>query len=358
MKMFTAAAMVCILSLLPNEQLQGQQRLTVSDKPSCAACTIELTRVTRLGGPLDSLYFDLGAAVIARDRRGRIYIGPREPLGPAAVTVYDSAGRYITALARRGMGPGEIFSLRTFLLTPQDSLVLFDRTKMVVLSPSYELVREEPSTSPSIGGRSLVRLSNGNIVIPASIASSDRAGYPLHLSSRNGILLNSFGAEVPLVRPDRPYEIYRTVGWAGGNMIWSAHDTRYQLELWDVAGSLRKTLVRETSWFQPWGTANEMFTHPRVGAVRQDAEGLVWTIVKIPDTTVPFNQIVGPAGSNRLYDTLIEVIDPENGVLLASRRFAKLHLRGFWSGSLLSSVFVDADDTPYIDIWEVKLKRP
>jgi hypothetical protein len=104
MKMFTGAAMVCILSLLPNEQLQGQQRLTVSDKPSCVACTIELTRVTRLGGPLDSLYFDLGAAVIARYRRGRIYIGPREPLGPAAVTVYDSAGRYITALARRGMG--------------------------------------------------------------------------------------------------------------------------------------------------------------------------------------------------------------------------------------------------------------
>jgi hypothetical protein len=37
-------------------------------------------------------------------------------------------------------------------------------------------------------------------------------------------------------------------------MIWSAHDTRYQLELWDVAGSLRKTLYRP----QPSTVRNQM----------------------------------------------------------------------------------------------------
>jgi hypothetical protein len=276
-----------------------------------------------------------------------------------AVTVYDSNGKYVTALGRAGTGPGEIALLQTFLVTPQDSIILFDQTKMSVYSPSYQFVRDVPTVTPSIVGRPWVLLQNGNVVFQSTFSTPDRVGYPLHVLSRNGNLLRSFGSEVPTARPDRPFELRRQIGWAGGNLVWSAHSSRYQLELWDIDGTLRKTLIREASWFQPWTSYDQAYSSPRVLAVRQDSQGLLWTVLQIPDKNANLSQLVaGLASNNLLFHTLIEVIDPNSGTLIASRQFPNLYTSGFWSGSLLSSASVDAGDIPYVDIWQVTLRRP
>jgi hypothetical protein len=67
---------------------------------------------------------------------------------------------------------------------------------------------------------------------------------------------------------------------------------------------------------------------------------------------------IGGEGLNPYVDTVIEVIDPATGRLVATRRLTNLHLRGFWSGDLLTSASIDKDDNPYLDIWQVQLKRP
>ena len=127
----------CALLLgLVGERSVAQQRLTIPDVKSCGGCSIERVRVSRIGSPQDSLYYNIDGTAIARDARGRIYIGPREPRGQMTVTVYDSTGKYLTAIARSDDGPGEILSLHSLLLSPGDSLLLLDRTKVVVYSPS------------------------------------------------------------------------------------------------------------------------------------------------------------------------------------------------------------------------------
>jgi hypothetical protein len=138
----------------------------------------------------------------------------------------------------------------------------------------------------------------------------------------------------------------------------------YQVELWDVSGQLRQTVVRETDWFKPW---KDMYPqngppNPFLSAVRQDTEGLLWTIVGRLDANAaaaraPQTGCQRRADcANQEYDTMIEVLDPRSGALLASRRFPEF-LRGFWSDDLLTSASVGPDDTPYIDIWQVRLVR-
>jgi hypothetical protein len=138
--------------------LLGQQRLSVPDRSSCVGCSIDLIRVARIGSPADSLYFDLDVSSLARDASGHFLVGPRARNANAAVTVFDSAGKYLSAFARPGQGPGEAQYLQ-LIIAARDSIYLFDRTRLLVFASDYRFVRQSPSVPLSISGGSAVVLA-------------------------------------------------------------------------------------------------------------------------------------------------------------------------------------------------------
>jgi hypothetical protein len=339
----------------------------ISDRVACGRCTIDLTLVGRIGGAQDSLNYSVSMASLARTASGHFLLGPRSPHANAAITEYDAAGKYLTAFARPGDGPGEARWPHFLLLSPQDSLYLFDGAKISVFAPNHQFVRTIPSLALSVvSAGTAVLLKDGRFVIATEVTGPSRTGLPLHLMSSDGTIAKSFGAEAPMIRPDDPRELWRVIATAGPAEVWAAHANRYEIERWDVAGILRQVLVRDTPMFPPSRVLTGMDPIPSIiVALRQDPEGYVWTLLGIPKSgrAASSSRATGRTGGpppnalNEIFDTVIEVLDPRTGTLVASRRMP-LMANGFWSGDLLTTIETNSDDVPVMSIWQVHLTRP
>jgi hypothetical protein len=143
---------------------------------------------------------------------------------------------------------------------------------------------------------------------------------------------------------------------AGGAAVWAAHTNRYQIELWDTTGVLRSVVVRDAPWFEPWTDEMGFIGRPRITAVRQDAAGFLWVLISIahPELVQGVSR-PGADGLNPFMDTVLEVLDPSGARLMASRRFSRINLRGFWSGELLASAFEGTDGSPHINVFSARV---
>ncbi|CAN5855301.1 hypothetical protein BH23GEM9_BH23GEM9_18570 [soil metagenome] len=116
--------------------------------------------------------------------------------------------------------------------------------------------------------------------------------------------------------------------------FWAAHTTRYIVERWGLAGHKILELHRNVSWFQPHDgrDANTPAPRPRISALWEDRSGLLWILIVVADRHYQRNHAVlptssggmtavSPAAQHTLHDTILEVVDPRTGVLLASHRY-------------------------------------
>src|SRR5687767_2433735 len=89
-----------------------------TDVPSCGSCRLQLNTLAKLGqedGP-GSMSGMLQS--IVRDRSGRYWVATDGDLP----LVFDSLGRYLATIGKRGSGPGEYISPRLLILVPGDSV--------------------------------------------------------------------------------------------------------------------------------------------------------------------------------------------------------------------------------------------
>ncbi len=115
---------------------------------------------------------------------------------------------------------------------------------------------------------------------------------------------------------------------------------------------------------------------PLLLAVSQDAQGLLWSLIAVADPNwksaleyqkhpdekplkkgepAPKRLVVGDL--HKYYDTLIEVIDPARGVVVA-RGKADMLLQGFADTTHAISYRDDRDGVPYIDVWQLRFTPP
>jgi hypothetical protein len=146
---------------------------------------------------------------------------------------------------------------------------------------------------------------------------------------------------------------------------------QYTLESWSADGELVTALVRRVEWFRPsedyWLPTPERPPAPRLMGVWEDSAGLVWTIAHVGDrrwrrglgngiriegqTAYPITD------QQRVYDSVLEVIDPVAGRLLASRRFSGT-FDLVVQPNLLAAIREAAAGWLYLEIWSVQLQRP
>jgi hypothetical protein len=277
--------------------------------------------------------------------------------------VYDSTGRLHTAFAKRGSGPRESPVPLRFVIGPGDTLVLFDYERINVYSPTHEFVRSFKGPVPFPVAE--IMRPDGSLLFAAKIGAAASAGYPLHMLSPTGAVVRSFGTPTPDLRPDQFFETRRMIAKSGDSLIWSAHINRYVFDLYDYAGTLRRVVSRDASWFRPW-TGSPQQILPYVGGVWEDPSGLLWARLATPDPNwrraIPnvgseVSPLKGIEYQNTLYDTVIEVMDPKTGKLLATRKLAPFY-DGFSAGGLVWCTVEDSDGYPSLEIFQVRLKRP
>jgi hypothetical protein len=123
----------------------------------------------------------------------------------------------------------------------------------------------------------------------------------------------------------------RRMAVAADGLVAVSHWARYVVELWTVDGQHRSTVFRNPDWF-----VREVSDAPGPRSVQEapriDADGRLWTVSHVPDpqwreSTSTIRDLRGgrtPGVSegdlDGYLDSVVEVIDPNTGQLIASSR--------------------------------------
>ena len=312
-----------------------------------------------------------GGAHLARLTDGSIAYVPSS--GADHFMVISPDGSVAKQIGRSGEGPGEYRLIRW--VKPYDGrLHVFDVGLMrgVVLDRQFEVV----STTQLRTARLLdvAVLGDSAYVMNAALPTSEGIGYALHLIDDTGAAIRSFdelagGYGLPGSRS----KLDRVLANAPDGNLWSAHKTQYRIDLWNPRqGALVQTLVRPTQWFQPHEVDGrytpERPAQPRILGIEVDGQDRIWVLIRVAsDRWAEGFRKVGEEEHPELgpyllddfdvaYDTVLEVIDPGSGSVIATAITdqALFLLMGGWTVSYHEL----ENGTPTLQLWKMQLRKP
>lgn len=344
---------------------QWPREIELRGEPGCSSCRVTLGAPVTLqtAGDADVAY---APTSLARDRRGFIYL--LHEGSEAGPLVFDSTGRYTRTLGRSGDGPGEYRYANVVIVDAHDSLHVIDtrarRHSVLAPAPSWSYVRGLPAAPhPRVA-----LLTDGRLVSSGNgIGAGDQ---PLHWYGSDGIVKGSFGSEVPLLPTTPPALFERSLG-SSRRGFWAADVLQYRVAYWQEPGSPRLVLRRVVDWFparagRQTATADQP-PSPEITAVREDAEGLLWVLSiragRNWRASVGTPRAAGGRGwgkldriPQRLYETVIEVIDPARPALLAA-----LTVEGYFPFFLddrhIGGYATNEDQLPVVMVRAISLRR-
>jgi hypothetical protein len=296
-------------------------QVVIPDRPSCAACSIEVENVVRLD---PAALLPTSPASVVRDSGGRYWVTfPNDQ-----AMVFASDGGLLLTL-REGGGPGE-FRYPAMVVPVGDSVVVFDRgAGPSVMGPDHRVARRlQPSR---ILGRAYPIVWPDSVLINTGALARSGNRSPFHVASLAGPsieVVRSFGEEPP-PPAGAPRSAVRAIAPSRDGGLWAAPYQQYEIELWSLAGELQQTLVRRPSWF-PEEPRRMNFSEPpppRIRTLEQDAAGRLWVYVNVAASTWQEGYprgggaevSAGEFSYEKLYDTTVEVLDPIGGRVLARR---------------------------------------
>lgn len=352
---------VCIL-LVPGV-VYAQEDAQILREDICSTCRIALSRVAVLG--TDSGPPGMGADfVLGRSQAtGRYWYASNVSSGE--ILVFERDGSFAGSVGRRGEGPGEFRWINQIIPSGQHVHVVdAANLRWTVLLHDLTVRSTQRLIRPPFESTVLY---DSLLVVSMQVPTRELAGHPLHVFRLNRGLERSFGAPAAGYRADLGVTGLRHVSAAPGRGFWAAHITQYRLEKWDVEGSLLAAYRREADWFSPHhqGMKADPDTPPApwLAAVHEDDAGLLWVLVLIADEEW-YTGLV-PSGDGTFWwapdrtdflDTMIEVVDPTTGSVLATYRW-DYAARGFVDGSHLAVYRESPVGVPRVEIWRVALDR-
>ena len=344
-------------ALLPTAAV-AQDITKISSTPSCRTCRIELTRLAVLDQSGDGALAEMPNRAIL-DARGRIYLTSHaDPIPP----VFDTTGRFLRRLGPRGGGPGE-FREVDHLAATSSGLVALDADRLVRLDADLRAVSSVRPGAIFHGIDDMLPLADGRLLISGITSMQDPLTERLHLLDSAGTVVSS------MVRPaqtgPRGRLNFLLASSTEPATFWSAQRSRYLLELRALDGRVVRALELTPSWFEPERSPGNPGPLPRVRALRAHASGALWTGLWTRSADWQRHEVKPQPGREMrasdidwdgLYDSVIEVVDPAAGTLLASRRIPQL-LLGFLDDQRALLYSNQSDGSFALEIWRVQLVR-
>jgi hypothetical protein len=346
----------------------GQQRIAVSSNPSCPKCRIDLVKLFSIGGSDDTIAYDqFFEPTAVGDKRGRIFVAPT---ADGSVLVFSTNAQLIRRIGRQGKGPGEFESLMHIEIGPGDSLHVFDYggSRASVFTPDLKYTR----STQSFGAQRFqhVILPGGEYFMYASANKESDSLLTLH--SASGKILRRFPPVWRrLADPYGEIQFMRVLTHGGERFVWVGRPDRYELERWNTDGRIDLVLERRTGWWTKPTSAYPYFPRekrpePILKSVFRDAPGQIWTVIGVSkpnwkqldrSSGARHRQVMSASEHQKYFDTVIEVIDPQSGTLVASRRLPFV-LQSIRTGNIAIGLREDADGNLVRDIYRVGLRRP
>jgi hypothetical protein len=303
-------------------ELGPNEVLTIGDAVACDECAIRLDVVATLGGGNDPSSFRENAAgvgcMVARNEEGSFLVSGM--LEPGTIYRYHADGSLVERLGGQGQGPGEFGSQLRVWVTRGDTILVHDDTlrRMTFLGPDGTYLHSFPSP----GRDGFARVGSGEFVFfTRAMTSSD----PLFARvSSEGQVVRQFGrSEHP--EPDiDTHLIFPSL--SGG--YWTASVWRYELLRRDATDAPQMMIQRAAPWFPPDGEfSDDVYVTqpppPFLSHLWEAPDGLLWTYTLVPDPTWEpgLGMRPSPEWYRRTFDTVIEVLDLENEVVVGRTRY-------------------------------------
>jgi hypothetical protein len=360
-------AVVATVTALSSAAAQSIRTVTIDSRASCARCTIQLTPAVRIGDRDGPGSLDNERSWVVRDSRGRFFVLYAYA---TAIKLFDSTGNYVGSLGKKGGGPGEFDGVSGVHIGVGDSLHVLDwgTSRHSVFAPDLKYIRSNPiALQPQLRW---IMLPDTRIVENLTIRTPEQLGKPLHLLGADGNVVRSFGSETEAHRPDFPGLGDRALAPHKGSLIWSAHQRAYVIDIVDVnTGAIVSRIVRRAEWLpetEPQrtriGSSADDPPISRLAAVHQDAEGLLWVTISVPDPR--WKTAVKPGEARHVTitdpvkytDNIIDVIDPVRGTLLVTQRFDDIP-PWFIGEGYASQYRTTPDGSPYFEILRMHIRR-
>lgn len=286
---------------------------------------------------------DAGVTIGATEGAGALATWPRvsarhpggyrilvpQPGGVVALpAVYGDDGTFLGVLGSAGDAPEQFREPLFVRFGPGDSLYVFDAAQQVlVFGPDRRYGRTIPL--PFVPWDAVV-LGDGRMVVASS--SFDHP-LPLLLVGSDGAVVREIGASDSVARATPSPR--RVLAGPDGS-YWTVLTTgRWRIEHWDTAGALIGVIERTPPWYPPYqrelSLAGGIAPQPTLQDGWFDSEGRIWLLGKAADAK--WEEGIGTKTSDagievatieepdRVSDTVLEVIDPTTGQLVAEGRF-------------------------------------
>jgi len=184
-----------------------------------------------------------------------------------------------------------------------------------------------------------ITLGPSKYVASGAVTTRHAAGFPLHVYDERGRWQVSFGVGEPAFRGELMHLLVRRLALADSSSFWAAPMNEYRLERWTFGGRRLAELVGKREWFTSWlrQPVVRSIDHPPetyVVGLTSNASGL-WILfaVSAPQWSEALDTLRDQMGNRlirpgaRYRDSVLELVDPDRGELLATTRLA-----GSWSG--------------------------
>lgn len=362
-----ALVLVWLCVLLPRAA-SGQ--VVVPDAPTCSSCKLSI-RVLATIGDLDGPGSLPGLpGSIAVDGRGNYWVS----FSSSLPMVFDSAGRFIREVGRKGQGPGEFNYPGVITALPGDSVLVADvgTQRATVIAPDFRAVRSMPLPPGQIFAVAPFRWPT-DLVLNGFIQTKENFGWPLHRATISGArptVVKSFGTNGGTLRPGEEPELQQKLTAVRQGRLWVADVLRYRMTQWTVDGEQVMSLERRPPWFQgasPWdvGSRNRP-PPPRISDIGEDDAGRLWAFTLVAGPTWRDAWTALPAAGEHstsriawehLFRTTIEVIDPRAGRVIARGSFDAAILAAL-PGNRAAAYSVTSAGVPQISILSIQIQIP
>ncbi|HEY4101945.1 MAG TPA: hypothetical protein VGM20_13815 [Gemmatimonadales bacterium] len=334
---------------------------------TCVDCTLALTRIGTLGSPSDSILLDRRAFLTRLDD-GRYIVAPTVVDGVAAL--FDSVGAPARAIGRRGQGPGENQLVRGAYHWHGDRVLLLgagDRLGWLDGSSMRETTAR--TAKPWLLNRGVTLPDDGVVV-----ANAFYEEQPLVVIDSNGSDRRWIGTSAP--RDPHGHGRYYALGPGNEAHTFWAAPLYYKLhfELWNVDGTLERSIDRSPDWFTPYDTArfNRVVDagdraerpFPQMHGVRETKDGVLWGLYDVAAADWRADQTAADAKPTRpddlyhigSYDGIIQLLDSHTGDLLLTARIDR-PLRGFVDDSTVYELRETQGGYWFIDLYRARFAR-
>ena len=304
------------------------------------ACGVELREVLRLGAPDDP--GTIGSRPeITRTSAGEYIVASVENRGQ--LLVFDEEGGFRDRFGQGGDGPGEFRVPGRIRVGPDGSLWVLDLVNRRITQVSQEGGLLETTDVRSLHGLDFVTLGAGERHAVSGFGEIDDAlSATTHVIDSDGIRHTSLGA-VPVA--SWVVNFFRApIALDGQGAVWTTRVGEYGFEAWDPEGGSEPVarLGGSPQWFDPGppqpGAPVSAPAPSIVISLRID-RGLLWAGTWVADENREANAAAAPSplDLDRLLDTILDVIDPASGALIARTRRDEA-LRGTGDDQLLFGV--------------------